>query len=70
MAILKEYEADVRTILGRRHDNGADFWATADGRWGRGSPFSTFDWIAGPLQRYSERKTFSGSIRAARLAGR
>ena len=43
MAIPKEHAADVRALLARRHDNGADFWATADGRWGKGSPFSTFD---------------------------
>lgn len=29
--------------MAKRHDNGADFWATQDGRWGVGSPFSTFD---------------------------
>ncbi len=43
MAIAKQYEDDVRAILERRHDNGADFWATPDGRWGKGSPFSTID---------------------------
>jgi hypothetical protein len=43
MAVLKQYQSDVDAILGKRHDNGADFWATADGRWGVGSPFSTFD---------------------------
>ena len=45
MAILKEHQADVRAIVGKRHDNSADFWATADGRWGKGSPFSTFDCV-------------------------
>ena len=45
MAVAKEYEGDVRSFLERRHDNGADFWATADGRWGKGSPFSTFDCV-------------------------
>jgi hypothetical protein len=43
MVVLKEYRADVEAILDKRHDNGADFWATPDGRWGVGSPFSTFD---------------------------
>lgn len=28
-------------MLARRHDNGADYWATADGRLGVGDPFST-----------------------------
>ena len=45
MAVLEQYEADVETIRSKRHDNGADFWATPDGRWGTGSPFSTFDCI-------------------------
>ena len=39
----QQYEKDVRTLVAKRHDNGGDFWATADGRWGAGSPFSTFD---------------------------
>ncbi len=43
MAVPKTYQADVDAIIARRHDNGSDFWATPDGRWGVGSPFSTFD---------------------------
>ena len=43
MTVLKQYQDDVDAILDKRFDNGADFWATADGRWGVGSPFSTFD---------------------------
>jgi len=43
MAVPKQYQGDVQALLSRRHDNGADFWATPDGRWGTGSPFSTFD---------------------------
>lgn len=43
MAVAKQFEGDVRTILSHRKDNGGDFWATPDGRWGKGSPFSTFD---------------------------
>lgn len=34
-------ESDVKAILARRHDNGADFWATPDGRIYVGNPFST-----------------------------
>ena len=45
MAVLKEHRDDVRAILRRRRDNGADFWATPDGRWGTGSPYSTFDCV-------------------------
>jgi len=32
---------DVEAVLARRHDNGADYWASADGRLGVGDPFST-----------------------------
>lgn len=34
-------DTDVRAVLARRHDNGADYWATGDGRIYVGSPFST-----------------------------
>lgn len=34
---------DIDVLLARRRANGGDFWATADGRWGVGSPFSTLD---------------------------
>jgi hypothetical protein len=36
-----KYIPDVEAVLARRHDNGADFWASADGRLGVGEPFST-----------------------------
>ncbi len=39
--VSQRYQADVEAVLARRHDNGADFWATADGRLGVGEPFST-----------------------------
>jgi hypothetical protein len=45
MAVPTQYQADVDAILDRRRANGADFWATPDGRWGVGSPFSTFDCV-------------------------
>ena len=45
MPVPKQYQNDVQVILARRRDNGADFWATLDGRWGKGSPFSTFDCV-------------------------
>lgn len=35
--------SDIDVILAERHTNGGDYWATADGRWGVGSPYSTFD---------------------------
>lgn len=33
--------ADIQTILAKRHGNGGDYWASADGRIYVGSPFST-----------------------------
>jgi hypothetical protein len=39
--VSKKYQPDVEAVLARRHDNGADFWASADGRLGVGEPFST-----------------------------
>jgi len=35
------YVSDVKAIMALRHDNGGDYWATADGRLGVGEPFST-----------------------------
>lgn len=43
MAADGRYLADVEAILSHRHDNGADFWATPDGRVGKGAPFSTLE---------------------------
>lgn len=37
----KKYLSDVEAVLARRHDNGGDYWASADGRLGVGDPFST-----------------------------
>ena len=37
----RKYKADVDAILARRHDNGGDYWASADGRLAVGEPFST-----------------------------
>lgn len=41
MAVAKRYLPDVEAVLARRHDNGGDHWASADGRLGVGDPFST-----------------------------
>jgi len=35
------HTTDIAAILAKRHDNGADYWATPDGRIYVGSPFST-----------------------------
>lgn len=34
---------DIEAVLARRHDNGGDYWASADGRLAVGSPFSTLE---------------------------
>jgi hypothetical protein len=39
------YRGDVQGIIEKRHHNGGDFWATPDGRIGKGSPFSTRDCV-------------------------
>ena len=39
--MTKKYKPDVEAVLARRHDNGGDYWASADGRLGVGEPFST-----------------------------
>jgi hypothetical protein len=39
--VSKSHKRDVEAILARRHDNGGDYWASADGRLSVGEPFST-----------------------------
>ena len=43
MAVPARHADDLQALVAKQHDNGGDFWASADGRWGVGSPFSTFD---------------------------
>ena len=43
MDMLKPYESDIKSIIAKRYDNGADFWATPDKRICKGSPFSTLE---------------------------
>lgn len=45
MKSLDRYNSDVQAIVQKRHHNGGDFWATPDGRIGKGSPFSTRDCV-------------------------
>ena len=40
-----EYEQDINVILAKRTHLGGDFWATPDGRVGKGSPFSTLECV-------------------------
>lgn len=42
-ALMERDQSDWQAILSQRARNGADFWATPDGRWGVGAPFSTLD---------------------------
>jgi len=46
MAVPAEFQADVASILARRHDFGADLWATPDGGLVKGGPFSTLEAVA------------------------
>jgi len=39
--VKSRHIADVEALLARRHDNGGDYWASADGRLAVGAPFST-----------------------------
>ena len=39
--VRKKYIPDVKDIFAKRHDNGGDCWASADGRLAVGDPFST-----------------------------
>ena len=43
---MSAHTADIDAILARRHDNGADFWATEDHRIYVGNPFSTIGSLA------------------------
>lgn len=40
---MGDHQSDIDAVLALRHANGADYWATADGRLGVGSPFSTLE---------------------------
>lgn len=42
-AVADRFRSDIEAIVQKRHQFGADFWATPDGRIGKGSPFSTRD---------------------------
>jgi hypothetical protein len=41
--VSRAHLPDVEVVLAHRHDQGADFWASADGRLGVGGPFSTVE---------------------------
>ncbi len=64
--------SDVEAVLARRHDNGADFWATADGRMGVGEPFSTLTalLILHELKVARTHEAVHGALRLVRGAQR
>ncbi len=66
MPVAKELRGDVDAILKKRRDNGGDFWATRDGRWGTGSPYSTFD-CALMLHELGVKRTEAPLAGAARV---
>lgn len=68
----ERYVADVRAVLATRHDNGADFWASADGRLGVGEPFSTLTTlvILRELGLPRTHETVRGALRLVRAAQR
>lgn len=39
----KKYSSDVEAILSHRHDNGADYWTTADHKLLKGAPYTTLE---------------------------
>lgn len=41
MEVGVEFPSDVAAVLARRHDNGADLWATPDRKLAKGGMFST-----------------------------
>lgn len=43
MSEQMKYQSDIEAILAKRHDNGADYWATPDKRLMKGSPFTTLE---------------------------
>ena len=46
MPIPPQYQADAQAIIAYRHQNGADYWATPDGRLLKGGPFSTLECVS------------------------
>jgi hypothetical protein len=42
-AFRSRYKPDIEAVLSMRHENGGDYWASADGRLAVGSPFSTLE---------------------------
>lgn len=66
------YAEDLERILATRHDNGADYWATPDGRIGKGGPFSTLEalLILSELGVPPSHEAVRGAAAAVLAAGR
>lgn len=56
-------QADLKQLLATRHDNGADFWATPDGRLGIEKPISTLTalMIMGELKVPEDHEALQGA---------
>ena len=56
-------QADLKQLLATRHDNGADFWATLDGRLGIEKPISTLTalMIMGELKVPEDHEALQGA---------
>lgn len=58
------YQADIEAVLGMRHANGGDYWATEDGGLAVGSPFNTLEslLILHELGLGAEHEAVSGAL--------
>jgi len=70
--VSRTYASDVEAVLARRHDNGADFWASADGRLSVGEPFSTLTslLVLHELKVPRAHEAVRGALRLVRRAQR
>ncbi len=61
---MGEFTSDIEAILARRHDNGADFWASPEGKIYVGNPFSTITslLILHELDVPSEHEAVTGGL--------
>lgn len=62
----------MEAVIARRHDNGGDFWASADGRLGVGNPFSTLSslLILHELGFSQDNEAVSGALHLVQKAWR
>lgn len=62
--IYEDYKSDIQVILEHQHDNGGNYWATADGRLAVGHPYSTIGavLILSELGLYSSSNPLKGAV--------